>query len=51
MFPGFFVVRVWTWDLTFFQTDAPNRELMIQRSKDIKDALWWRLQPSSGGSV
>lgn len=43
MFPGIFTVRVWTCDCVF-----PNEKLMMQSSKDINDALWWRLKPSSG---
>lgn len=44
MFPGVFIVRVRTCDCVF-----PNEKLMMQSSKDIKEALWWRLKPSSGG--
>ena len=43
MFPGVFVVRVQTSDCVF-----PNEELMMPSSEDIKDALWWRLQPCRG---
>lgn len=43
MFPGVFIVRVQTCDCVF-----PNEKLMMQSSKDIKEALWWRLKPSGG---